>query len=247
MKVALVQFDILWEDAPGNVAKLRNLLSPYKRGDFDLLILPELWTCGFTMNKDAHKTFALGHDFMTWAHETYGAAILGGLPHQTETGQQNRCYLVDQNGSKSYAKIKVFKFAGEHEKYEPGEDRQLWPLGDFSLAPFICYDLRFPELPRAQMPEANLITYVANWPEARIHHWRALLRARAIENLAYVIGVNRVGRDGAGLDYVGASMVIAPNGDILFDAEAKEGIFIVDIHKQQVDEARQRWPFLNDM
>jgi predicted amidohydrolase len=247
MKLALAQFDILWEDAPGNVAKLKSMILSFNKGDFDVLILPELWTCGFTMNKEAHKTFVLGHDFMTWVHETYGAAVLGGLPAQTETGQQNRCYLVDDQGSKHYSKIKVFKFAGEHEKYEPGSDPQEWTLGDFTLAPFICYDLRFPELPRAQMPQTNLITYVANWPEARIHHWRSLLRARAIENLSYVVGVNRVGQDGAGLNYVGATMVIAPNGDIVFDAEDREGIFLVDIEKSQVDEARTRWPFLADM
>ena len=177
----------------------------------------------------------------------YGCPILGGLPRKTEDGQQNRCYLVDGETSLSYTKIKAFKFAGEHKKYQPGDQCYRWDVAGFKLSPFVCYDLRFPELPRSMVPGSDLFTYVANWPDARIHHWRQLMVARALENLSYVIGVNRVGRDGAGLNYVGATMVVGPDGEVILDAQDKEGVFAVDIDPAEVARVRKQWPFLDDI
>ena len=245
-RIGLIQFDILWEDAVGNIEKVRaltELLTPVP----DLLILPELWICGFTMNLEAHKTFEAGLAFMQELSGRYGSAVLGGLPAKTATGQENRCYLATPDGVRSYAKIKAFKFAGEHLKYEPGGRTHRWDVAGFKLSPFICYDLRFPELARQMVPETNLITYVANWPSARIHHWRKLLVARAIENLCYVVGVNRTGRDGAGLEYTGDSLVVGPTGEILLDPGNREGVFFVDIDAAEVGRVRAQWPFLSDI
>lgn len=249
--VGLVQFDIAWENAAGNVAKVRDLvrdeLAAQGNPKLDLLVLPELWICGFTMNLEAYKTFEAGHQAMQALSRDHGCAVLGGLPHQVEGGQQNRCYLVDGTRSEAYAKIKTFTFAGEDKKYQRGSQSLRLPVAGFQLSPFVCYDLRFPELPRAMVPETNLISYVANWPAVRVHHWRQLLIARAIENLSYVIGVNRVGTDGAGLDYNGQSLIVGPKGDIVLDCGDKEGLFLAEIEPQEVVDTRATWRFLDDM
>jgi len=143
--------------------------------------------------------------------------------------------------------VTAFKYAGEHKKYEQGNIRRRWNLGPFTLSPFICYDLRFPELPRECMPDANLLCYVACWPKARVHHWRQLLIARAIENQCYVVGVNRVGRDGAGLDYSGSSLVVDPLGAIVLDAGDQEGLYHAEIDANLATETRERFPFLRDL
>lgn len=247
VRVGLVQFDIRWEDAPANVRQVKDLLAAAEHDRYDLLVLPELWICGFTMNHEAWRTFDTGLACMQAIADTYDTAVLGGLPHRVQDGQENRCYLVTNNTVEHYAKMRVFKFAGEHEKYQQGEHRKRWSVAGFQLSPFICYDLRFPELVRPMMPDTNLITYVANWPSPREQHWRQLLVARAIENLSYVIGVNRIGRDGAGLDYPGASLVVDPTGKILLDAKQAEGIFTLDIDPAFVNETRNKFRFLDDM
>ncbi|CAM2009407.1 nitrilase-related carbon-nitrogen hydrolase [Acanthopleuribacter pedis] len=250
VRIGLLQFDIAWENPAGNVAKVTDLvrtgLQAQGSPKLDLLVLPELWICGFTMNLEAYKTFDAGHEAMKTLAREHDCAVLGGLPHQVEGGQQNRCYLVEGDQSTAYAKIKTFTFAGEHKKYQRGSESLRLPVAGFQLSPFVCYDLRFPELPRAMVPETNIISYVANWPAVRVHHWRSLLIARAIENLSYVIGVNRVGRDGAGLDYNGQSLLIGPRGDIVLDCGDQEGLFLAEIDPQEVRETRATWPFLND-
>lgn len=246
-RIGLIQFDILWENVDGNVEKVGNLLADAGHANYDLLVLPELWTCGFTMNHEAHKTRDAGLAAMKAFSKDYGCAVLGGLPAKTETGQENRCYLVQEDEEKHYAKIKAFKYAGEHLKYEQGSQSQRWDVAGFKLSPFVCYDLRFPELARNTIPQSNLISYVANWPSTRNHHWRHLLVARAIENLCFVIGVNRVGRDGAGLDYLGSSMVVAPNGDLVLDAGDVEGVHVAEVDPSDVAKLRKSFPFLDDI
>lgn len=246
-RIGLIQFDILWENPECNIEKVGNMLADAGADNCDLLVLPELWTCGFTMNKDAYKTFDAGLAAMKTFSKAHGAAVLGGLPAKTETGQENRCYLVEGEDFRHYAKIKAFKYAGEHLKYEQGDASHRWDVAGFKLSPFICYDLRFPELARNMIPESDMISYVANWPSTRNHHWRQLLVARAIENLCYVVGVNRVGRDGAGLDYLGSSMVLAPGGDVVLDAEDREGVHIAEIHPEHAVKIRETFPFLDDM
>jgi len=246
-RIGILQIDILWENVNGNIDKIEALTAERGAGDFDLIVLPELWPCGFTMNHDAHQTFAPGLAYMKRLSSRLRCPVLGGLPAPTGTGQENRCYLVHGEHVEHYAKIKAFKFAGEHEKYEQGDQRCRWEVAGFALSPFICYDLRFPELARPMVPETDLFTYVACWPAARVHHWRSLLVARAIENQAYVVGCNRVGRDGAGLDYPGASMVIGPKGEVILDAGDREGLFEAEIDPAETAEVRRTFPFLRDI
>ncbi len=245
--IGLLQLDIVWENVTANIAKIRGLLADTGPGEVDLLVLPELWSCGFTMNREAHKTFDAGLAFMHELSDAWQCAVLGGLPAPVAGGQENRCYLVTGDQSRYYAKIKVFKYAGEHEKYLPGETSCRWSVAGFVLSPFICYDLRFPELARPMVPETDLFSYVACWPSTRVHHWRALLIARAIENQAYVIGCNRVGRDGAGLGYPGSSMIVGPKGEIVLDAGDSEGFFRAEITPETVATVRDELPFLKDI
>ncbi|CAM2068473.1 CN hydrolase domain-containing protein [Sulfidibacter corallicola] len=252
-RLGLIQFDILWENAAGNAARVRDLVRQAIRtmdaadASFDLLLLPELWSCGFTMNHEAHKSFDIGFQTMQELARELDCAVMGGLPHKVEGGQENRCYLVTPDDSRHYAKLKTFNYAGEHLKYRPGSEAMRWEVAGLQISPYVCYDLRFPELVRPMMPETTMVTYVANWPSARVHHWRSLLVARAIENLCYVVGVNRIGSDGAGREYVGSSMVVAPNGDVLLDCGGGQGLFAVDIDPGEVARTREKWPFLADM
>ena len=246
MKVGLIQFDILWENVQGNVERVSQMLEEAATQGVDMLVLPELWACGFTMNQEAHKTFQTGFDAMKAMAAQYNCTVVGGLPHKTETGQENRCYLVDGERQLHYAKIKAFKFAGEHLKYEQGTACLRIDVGGFQMSPFVCYDLRFPELARSMVPQTNLFIYVANWPTPRVHHWRQLLIARAIENQAYVIGVNRLG-SGGGMDFSGSSMVVDPLGQIVLDAGDAAGVYFADLDPSHVAGVRATFKFLDDM
>lgn len=245
-QVGIVQFDIQWQDVGANLEKVRKLTSKIRPETYDLIILPELWSFGFAMNRDACRTFESALNFMTMLGYRQRSCIMGGLPRQVPNGQENRCYLVGWGHTDYYAKIKLFKYADEDESYRPGYETRMFYAAGFQICPLICYDLRFPELPRSMIPEANLITYIANWPEERIDHWRTLLVARAIENQTYVIGVNRIGTDGAGLNYPGASMVVSPTGEVLLDCGDQEGVFSIEIEPEYVKKCREKWPFLKD-
>lgn len=246
-KVALLQLDIQWEDPAANAARVGALTEHLQPGDVDLLILPETWCCGFTMNANAHRFAEAGLSAMKAMSKRLDCPVLGTVPAPAEEGQENRLYWVE-NGEivDYYAKIKTFTYAGEHEKFRSGKTIKHWDIAGFQLTPFICYDLRFPELVRAAVPKANLVIYPANWPKARAHHWRALLAARAVENLTYVIGLNRVGVDGNGLEYSGDTMVYAPDGSLILDGGHQEKLWVLDLDPEAVREARTKWPFLND-
>ena len=246
VRAALLQFDICWENVAANITKVSSLLNGFGPGDLDVIVLPELWTCGFTMNTQAHRTQKAGAAYMTQLSRELDCAIIGGLPAKVASGQQNRCYLFQKGTVSHYSKVKTFKYAGEHLKYKAGSELCLWEVAGFRVAPFVCYDLRFPELARSQMPAAELLIYVANWPQTRIYHWRQLIIARAIENLCYVIGVNRTGKDGNELSYPGASMVVDPTGAIVRDCGAEEGAFLAELDPGLVANTRRQWPFLDD-
>lgn len=249
MKLSLIQFDIAWEDPQKNAAKLETLLSESNDGPGDLLVLPEMWPCGFTMNPEAHVFGDPGLSAMIDLAQRHRCHVIGGIPAEVEDGQQNKAVWIDADGTirGRYVKIKTFTFAGEDRFFIAGVVPVLWQLDGLTVSPFICYDLRFPELARRVMPQAQALIYMASWPAPRIHHWRRLLQARAIENQCYVIGVNRIGRDGNGWDYCGGSMVIDPMGDLILDASDREGVFSVGLDPELVRTTRKTFPFLADM
>lgn len=232
MNVAAVQLDIVWENPAANHDKIRQLLKSIPPGT--LVVLPEMCLTGFTMADIEHAGDSI-------AALSVGIRILAGL----KRNNRNEAVLFD-NGREvaRYAKMRPFKLAGE--SVEPGAEPVLVECGEFKLAPAVCYDLRFPELFRAGVKRgANLFAVIANWPTPRLDHWLTLLKARAIENQAYVIGVNRVGRD-PNAEYPGRSQIIGPRGDILADAGNAEGVISAELNLPALESYRREFPALQD-
>lgn len=229
MNVAAVQLDIAWENPAANYEKIRQLIAPIAPGT--LVVLPEMCLTGFTMS-DVSDTGA------GIAELSKGLRILAGI----KRNNRNEAVLFD-NGREvaRYAKMHPFKLAGE--SVIPGTAPVVVDCGEFKLAPIVCYDLRFPEIFRSV--KANLFAVIANWPTARLDHWLTLLKSRAIENQAYVIGVNRCGRD-PNADYPGRSQIISPRGEILADAGNGEGVVTATLDLPALESYRRDFPALQD-
>lgn len=252
MKVLAVQFDIAWEDAAANFARVRRLLDDSGVPAGSLVVLPETFTTGFTMNV---KTAAEGPDgpstaFLRDTARCYGSAVLGGVVGRAADGRgRNEAVLCGADGSElaRYAKIHPFSYAGETRHYAAGEAIAVAEIAGTILAVFICYDLRFPEVFRAAVRRgAEVFAVLANWPQARQAHWQALLRARAIENQAFIIGVNRCGRD-PNAAYAGGSAIIDPRGETLAQAGDVEQVISADLDLEGLRRYRREFPALADM
>lgn len=250
MQVGLVQLDIAWEQREANHAKMRELLkrSPPQPGA--LLVLPEMFATGFSMNVAvvADEDRSTQKFLQQIAREHQSFIVAGIVQRGTKLGR-NCAMAIDPNGEviANYCKLHPFSLGTEDRHYEGGDEIVTFRWHDFTVAPFICYDLRFPEIFRsATRRGANLFCVIANWPDSRLQHWVTLLQARAIENQAYVIGVNRVGNDPT-LRYPGRSMVVDPMGQIVADAGDREGVTLVDVQIDRVTSTREKLPFLKDM
>ena len=247
IRVAAVQHDIVWEERGDNLARLDAELG---RLDVDLIVLPEMFAVGFTMNTEA---VAEPYDGKTtqWlvAQAEKHLAFVGGSIPMVLPGDErpaNVFTLVSPWGEiHRYAKRHPFSFAGESDHYRPGGPRVTIDVKGVRVTPFICYDLRFANAFWPVAKETDLYLVVASWPSPRREHWKTLLRARAIENQAYVIGVNRVGT-GDGLDYVGDSCVIDPMGEVLQAVAHVETTLITSIDESEVERVRSAFPFMLD-
>jgi predicted amidohydrolase len=247
LKVSLVQLDIYWEQPARNLLKLDEILTPLK-GKTDLILLPEMFTTGFTMNANAMSEEMAGPS-IGWMKEQsirLEADIAGSLIIKEEGKFYNRIVWVGQEGVKYiYNKRHLFSMAGEEKIYTPGNDNVSAQLQSWQIRPQICYDLRFPVWSRNDM-DFDLLIYLANWPDKRKYHWRQLLIARAIENQAYVIGLNRVGWDGEQYFYAGESAVVDPNGELLLDLKDPEIIKTITLDHLKLETTRYNLPFLKD-
>lgn len=247
MKIALIQTELSWENPNENITLLQekiNAISQY----VDLIVLPEMFTSGFTMNpKNVAQT--MQGEAISWLKETAknkDCAITGSLVIEENGNYYNRLVFVFPNGEiQFYDKRHLFSLAGEDKEYTAGKDKLIIDYKGFKICPLICYDLRFPVFSR-NVEEYDLLIYVANWPKVRIDAWDILLKARAVENMSYVIGVNRVGSDNNNLEYVGHSQVIDYLGNYLQEPQETEGVFIVKMNKEKLLETRNKLSFLND-
>jgi omega-amidase len=240
LNVLGLQLDIVWEDKPGNLNNVRRLLSAAQPQPGTLVVLPEMFATGFTM--DLALAEDTGESIAALAKE-YRVQILAGMVRD----RRNEAVLFDAQGREvaRYAKMHPFRFAGETA--EPGTEPVVVDCAEFKLAPTVCYDLRFPELFRACLKRgANLFAVIANWPTPRLDHWLTLLKARAIENQAYVIGVNRCGRD-PNVEYPGRSQIISPRGEVLADAGGGEGVVRAELDLPELQAYRQKFPALQDI
>ncbi|MGB0466533.1 MAG: amidohydrolase [Pontibacterium sp.] len=218
LKVTLVQADLAWQQPALNRQHFESVFNQLE-GKTDLIILPEMFTTGFTMAPESQAEPEQG-ETCQWLKEQAvktGAAIMGSVVTACAEGYRNRLLFTTPEGEQwHYDKRHLFRMGGEHNHYQPGTERVIFEYQGWRILPQICYDLRFPVFSRNQN-EYDLLVYVANWPEVRRNAWRTLLQARAIENLCYVAGVNRVGTDGSGLAYSGDSLLVGFKGDCLID------------------------------
>jgi omega-amidase len=252
MQIVACQLDIAWEDKPANFERARSLLRGASIQPGALIVLPEMFATGFSMHVDTIAEPADGptHRFLAELAREHRACVVGGVVTRAADGRgRNDAVVFDPNGEllMRYAKMHPFSFAGETKHYQAGDAVAMFPWHDFPVSPFVCYDLRFPEIYRqATRQGAELLVTIANWPQPRDAHWRALLVARAIENQAYVVGVNRAGSD-PHAPYAGASMIVSPRGELLALAGSEPQLLIAEIERAPLVDYRRDFPALADM
>jgi predicted amidohydrolase len=255
--VTTVQTDLHWENKKANLEMLANKIKGI-REKTNIVVLPEMFSTGFTMKPElmAEKMDGETISWMRNIAREKGIILAGSLSIEEEGEYYNRFIWMLPNGQHGhYDKRHCFSPGGEDQHYAPGNKRTIASVGGWKINLQICYDLRFPVWARQQAfvdpekepaPEYDLMINVANWPERRIHHWKTLLQARAIENQCFVVGVNRVGNDGNGLYHSGDSMVIDPLGQTLYHKSEEEDIHTTILEKAQLEEVRTRLPFWKD-
>ena len=251
MNVAACQLDIVWENKPANHAKVRALLEQARPARDTLVVLPEMFATGFSMNvaqiSDTPSAETL--KFLSATAREFSICLVAGLVTTAGNGKgRNEAVVIAPTGKEitRYCKMRTFTFGGETDHYVAGEKPCVFACGEFQVAPFICYDLRFPEVLRTAVQQgAQLLAVIANWPSARHEHWVTLLKARAIENQSYVVGVNRVGRD-PNNEYAGQSMIIGPRGEVLTEAGNKEIVISAELDLKNLTDYRRDFPALKD-
>jgi len=249
MRIALLQTDIAWEDVSENHRRAARLLTEAAAGGARLAILPEMFSTGFSMDSQriAQPPGGLSESFLREQARSLNLWVLASIPESGDPFPRNMALLVSPEGAVTrYAKIHPFSFAGEHEHYAAGSSFLTTAIEGVRVSGFVCYDLRFADEFWAVAPATDCYVVVANWPAVRRHHWRSLLVARAIENQAYVVGVNRVGTDGGGLEHAGDSMIVDPLGEVLASAAGGETVLVADVDPAVVAGVRARFPFLAD-
>lgn len=247
MKIALIQTELSWENPNENKVLLQekiNAISQY----VDLIVLPEMFTSGFTMNPK-NVAQSMQGDAISWLKETAkdkDCAITGSFVIEENGNYFNRLVFVFPNGEiQTYDKRHLFTLAGEDKVYTAGKDKLIVDYKGFKICPLICYDLRFPVFAR-NVEDYDVLIYVANWPKPRVNAWDILLKARAVENMSYVIGVNRIGMDENNHEYVGHSQAVDFLGNYIQEPQEIEGVFIVELDKTELLETREKLNFLND-
>lgn len=252
MKVFAVQFDIAWENKAANFTSVRRLLAAARPERDTLVALPEMFATGFSMNPAMAESYGgETEQFLAEIAREFAVFIVAGAPMRGRDGRARNKALVFSPAGKLiafYAKMHPFSPGGEAGHYVAGERPVAFAWSDCTVSPFICYDLRFPEIFRAAAAahRPELFVVIANFPGKRIQHWVRLLQARAIENQAYVLGVNRVGNDPYYL-YPGRSLIIDPQGDIMADAGETEAVIHADLDLPNLNKYRTGLPFLADM
>lgn len=247
MKIALIQTSLSWENPVRNREKFEKKINAISES-VDLIVLPEMFTSGFTMQPNEVSETMQG-ETIAWLKrlaKDKNAAITGSLVINENDNFYNRLVFVFPSGElQTYDKRHTFTLAGEDKVYTSGKDKLIVEYKGWKICPLICYDLRFPVFAR-NVEEYDALIYVANWPKVRINAWDALLKARAIENMSYTIGVNRIGEDDNKFEHNGHSQVVDFLGDYILEPIESKGVFIVELNKAKLLLARKKFNFLND-
>lgn len=253
INISLIQASLHWEDRQKNLNHLEGLMGALK-GKTDIIVLPEMFTSGFSMNTESQFNTMDG-EALVWMKEMakeLNAVVCGSLIIKEEAKFYNRFVWMEPNGNlQKYDKRHLFKMANEDQSYTAGSDRVIIEYKGWKIMPLVCYDLRFPVWSKNKLinneAEYDLLIYTANWPEARNSVWKNLLLSRAIENQVYLAGVNRVGEDENGIKYSGDSAIISPYGGYLTQAKAsQEDIITSELDYQILQDFRDKFPVLSD-
>lgn len=257
LQIALIQTDIHWEDIAANLRMLDQKINAITE-KVDLIILPEMFSTGFSMEPVKHAE-PMDGSAVAWLRKTamaHGCVITGSLMlyDEVEVGRQyhNRLVWMKPDGNyEVYDKKHLFSISDEPKEYLAGNKRVIQRINQWKICPLICYDLRFPVWSRNAIDgkreaDYDVLIYVANWPDRRALAWKTLLQARAIENQSYVIGVNRIGKEGEAINYSGDSSVIDPLGNILYRKENEADTAIITLNYEEMVKIRRQFPFLRD-
>jgi len=250
MRIAAIQHDIVWEDRAANHAALAGHVARAVDEGAELVLLSETFSTGFSMTPGiGEPEGGSSAQWLAAQARTHGVWV-GGSSAEVAAGEtlpHNSFVLAGPDGTvHRYRKVHPFTYAGEHERFRAGSQPLTVQVGDLRVSLFVCYDLRFADGFWALAPDTDVYLVPANWPAARREHWTTLLRARAIENQAYVVGVNRVGTAGDGTQHSGDSRIISPLGELLAEAGDGETVLLADIDPAEVARVRARFPFLLD-
>lgn len=249
LHISLLQTDLFWEDKFRNLEMLEKKLAAVEAAT-QIVVLPEMFTTGFSMQPKLFAETMEGPtvEWMVEQATLHKIILTGSIIIEEDDKFYNRLLWVLPTGQVAYYnKRHLFAFAGEDQEYTAGNKRLIAQVNGWKICLQICYDLRFPVWSRKQSPdEYDLLIYVANWPERRNHAWKTLLCARAIENQSYVVGVNRVGKDGHQINHSGDSMIVDPLGQVLYYKSENEDSVYMELEKNVVLEAREKFPFGKD-
>jgi predicted amidohydrolase len=254
LKITLIQSPLHWESTSANLAMFEEKIWNIE-GTTDVIVLPEMFTTGFSMDPTrlAEQMNLQTTRWMKQMATQTGALVLGSFIVRENEKYFNRLVWMEPGGKYlTYDKRHLFRMADEHTHYSAGDNRLIGVWKGWNICPLVCYDLRFPVWSRnswdkkEQRMVYDLLIYVANWPEVRIAAWDLLLQARAIENLSYVVGVNRIGADGHGIIHNGHSAALGPKGDYLFAAGDAEIVTTITLNAQALEDYRSRFPAYRD-
>ncbi|MDF5691397.1 amidohydrolase [Aquirufa aurantiipilula] len=243
LRVSMVQTSLVWENPAANCAILEEKLQALQ-GKTDVVVLPEMFLTGFSMSAEgADFPKGVQVQWMQMMANRLDVLLIGSLKIKENNQFYNRLLAVFPDGKiVAYNKRHLFRMGNEHQFYSPGEEHGILSFKSWKIALFVCYDLRFPVWSRNVQMAYDLAIYVANWPAVRAHAWSTLLKARAIENLAYVVGVNRVGKDANDLDYQGDSVIVSFKGEEIVHLWDEDTIQTSSISKESLQEFRDKFP-----
>jgi len=245
MIITTIQSDIIWENISEN---LKNYESKIENLNSDVIVLPEMFSTGFTMNPESLAEEMTGPT-VNWMKENskkINSAICGSVIIKEDNKYYNRFIWVNPDGTLyHYDKRHLFSYAGEDKNYTAGDSKIIIEYKGWKICPLICYDLRFPVWSR-NTEDYDILIYVANWPVKRKHAWKTLLLSRAIENQCYVVGVNRVGFDNNSNFYSGDTSIVNALGELLYIRSHSEDVFTTTLDKEELNKIRKNLPFLDD-
>ncbi len=247
LRITTIQSQLHWEDIDANLEGFTQKLSELNTNT-DLIILPEMFTTGFSMNAEnlAEEMYGKTINWLKTQAANHQSIITGSFIATEDGRYYNRLVWMRPDGSfETYDKRHLFTLAKEHETYRQGTKKLIVEYNGWKICPLICYDLRFPVWSR-NVEDYDLLIYMANWPLTRNHHWKSLLMARAIENQSYTIGVNCVGKDGNGFEYSGDTSIIDFSGSMIYQISNSENVFTITLEKEKQQSYRDKLNFLPD-